>query len=178
MSDTTSPENAPTLSVTEAATRMRLSPRAVRRRLQVGTLAGTLTPTGWRIPENLAIPDDGSKPGEDDEQPASETLRPRMNAASATSPVDLGPLAELIERQQREIRELAEAATAWQFRAHQAEERLQLLTAGMAEPTNTQAASHETAAMDEANTEPTAEPLGEVLPEGFLPRLKRWIVGS
>jgi hypothetical protein len=57
------------------------------------------------------------------------TFQHRMRR-DRTPTVDLSALADLIERQARELADLREAATVWQLRARQAEDKLLELAAG------------------------------------------------
>jgi hypothetical protein len=120
-------EEAP-LTLDEAAAALGISVNAVRQRIKRGTLLGVKSAAGWAVwlpTDQPTTPTIGRRPA--NQRPAwsqPTTDRP------PTNPVDLAPLAELIARQGDDIRRLAEAATAWQIRAMQAEERLQQLTAG------------------------------------------------
>lgn len=97
----------------EAAAALGITVNAVRQRIKRGTLLGVRTAAGWSVVV---------------ERP---TDHPRDRPPTDHAPsVDLAPLAGLIERQGAEVRRLTEAATVWQLRALQAEERLQQLTAG------------------------------------------------
>ncbi len=140
------------MSMDEAAIALGISVNAVRQRVKRGTLEGNRTPAGWvvSLPTDHATtnhvgrsstnqPPTGHRPGRD--QPP-------------TDPVNLAPLAELIERQGDEIRRLAEASTAWQFRALQAEERLKQLTAGEDAPLERSAGTGEAERQEVSHTAP------------------------
>jgi len=120
-------EEAP-LTLDEAAAALGISANAVRQRIKRGTLRGVKSAAGWAV----WLPTDPATSGVVGRlaaNPTNATNRPGRDQPP-TNPVDLAPLAELIARQGDDIRRLAEASTAWQFRALQAEERLQQLTAG------------------------------------------------
>ncbi len=143
----TTPEVGDTLAVVEvpiaeAAERLGLSTEAVRKRIQRGTLAGHKHEGAWFV---LLDPMAGRQDDQAVIRPAVQTETagrqdtipeaagqeaPQRSPAGKPAAIDLGPLAELIERQGTEIRQLAEAAAVWQVRALQAEERLKQLTAG------------------------------------------------
>ncbi len=149
----TTPEVRGTLAVVEvpiaeAAERLGLSTEAVRKRIQRGTLAGHKHEGAWFV---LLDPMAGRQDDQAVIRPAVQTETagrqdttleaagqevPQRSPAGEPAAVDLGPLAELIERQGTEIRQLAEAAAVWQVRALQAEERLKQLTAGDDTPTD------------------------------------------
>ncbi len=134
--------------IAEAAERLGLSTEAVRKRIQRGTLAGHKHEGAWFV---LLDPMAGRQDDQAVIRPAVQTETagrqdttleaagqevPQRSPAGEPAAVDLGPLAELIERQGTEIRQLAEAAAVWQVRALQAEERLKQLTAGDDTPTD------------------------------------------
>jgi hypothetical protein len=123
---TTDQESAP-VTIGEAAAALSITANAIRQRLKRGTLAGDRTADGWVV----WLPTDrptGHVVGRDRVGGCQPTDRPAIDQPA--DPIDLAPLAGVIERQGDEIRRLAEASTAWQFRALQAEERLKQLTAG------------------------------------------------
>jgi hypothetical protein len=111
----------------EAATVLGITANAVRQRLKRGTLAGEKTAGGWVVWLPTDPPTNHIAGRSPTNQPPT---RSRPTIDQPTDPVDLAPLAAVIERQGDEIRRLAEASTAWQFRALHAEERLKQLTAG------------------------------------------------
>ncbi|MDP9471015.1 MAG: hypothetical protein M3Q71_10165 [Chloroflexota bacterium] len=134
-------------SVPEAARALGISERAVRKRIDAGTLQAekdgrawsvllpTLTGTAGRavpaVPVTVvAEPRTGTGP-----EPAVTPPAPAVPDAVPAS-VDLAPLAELIERQVAEIQRLTEAATTWQMRAGILEQQLKQLTAGGDTPTD------------------------------------------
>ncbi len=139
-------------SVPEAARALGISERAVRKRIDAGTLEAekdgrswsvllpTLTGTAGRaVPAApvtvVAEPGTGAGP-----EPAVTPPAPAVPDAAPAS-VDLAPLAELIERQTAEIQRLTEAATTWQMRAGILEQQLKQLTAGDDTPTDASQAS-------------------------------------
>lgn len=132
------------ITVREAAARMGLSERGVRKRLEAGTLAGERTPAGWRIPAAAAVPDAGTASRREAGGTSSARRAGTGTAAApgpgmAPAPVDLAPLAAIIERQAAEVQRLTEAATVWQLRAIRAEERLQAIEANASSAAETAA---------------------------------------
>ncbi len=128
-------------SVPEAARVLGISERAVRKRIDVGTLEAVKDGRAWSVllptitggahaavpaaPVTVvAEPRTGTGP-----EPAAPSAAPAVPDAVPAS-VDLAPLAELIERQASEIQRLTEAATTWQMRAGILEQQLKQLTAG------------------------------------------------
>ena len=107
-----------------AATRLGITVNAVRQRVKRGTIEGYKTPAGWVVVVDRPTTD--RPPTSATDQPTNQ--RPTTTDQAPT--VDLAPLAAVISDLTRENRQLAEAATAWQVRAMQAEERLTQLTAG------------------------------------------------
>jgi hypothetical protein len=96
-------------------------------------------------------------------QPAGQHGEDGRTAHEANEPaaVDLSPLVALVDRLHVENRQLTEAATAWQIRAMQAEERLKALEAGTADAaTNAPVAANEgrSEAMPAAMTTDVARP--------------------
>ncbi len=128
-------------SVPEAARALGISERAVRKRIDAGTLeaekdgrswsvllptlTGTARPAVPAAPVTVvAEPGTGTGP-----EPAAPPPAPAVPDAVPAS-VDLAPLADLIERQAAEIQRLTEAATTWQMRAGILEQQLKQLTTG------------------------------------------------
>ncbi len=128
-------------SVPEAARALGISERAVRKRIDAGTLEAEKDGRSWSVflptltgaarpavpaaPVTVvAEPGTGTGP-----EPASPPAAHAVPEAVPPS-VDLAPLAELIERQASEIQRLTEAATTWQMRAGILEQQLKQLTAG------------------------------------------------
>jgi len=119
------------VTIDEAATVLGITSNAVRQRLKRGTLAGEKTAAGWVV----WLPTDQPTTHVAGRSPTNQPpTRSRPTIDQPTDPIDLTPLAGVIERQGDEIRRLAEASTAWQFRALHAEERLKQLTAGEVAP--------------------------------------------
>jgi len=106
-----------------AADRLGITVNAVRQRIKRGTIEGYKTPAGWVVV--LDRPTTNRPPPSATDQPTNQ----RPTTTDQATPVDLAPLAAVISDLTRENRQLAEAATAWQIRAMQAEERLKQLTA-------------------------------------------------
>ena len=117
-------------SVPEAARALGISERAVRKRIEAGTLHAERVGRAWSVALSavpLAVPGAEttvlSAPG------AVPSAVPTAPVPPSTAP-DLTPLVDHIARLEGEVRHLAEAATVWQVRAVQAEEQLKQLTAG------------------------------------------------
>lgn len=110
------------MTVPEAARLLGISERAVRGRIQRGTLPAYREGTAWVVELDTApIPPP-----------------PVVSIAPEPAPtVDLAPLAAVIDRLTAENARLVEAATLWQLRATQAERRVAELTAGTVEPADT-----------------------------------------
>ena len=126
----TTADHAP-VPIEAAADRLGITVNAVRQRIKRGTLEGYKTPAGWVVVIDRPTSDQPPTSTTDQrpttgDQPTNQ--RPTTTNQAAT--VDLTPLAAVISDLTRENRQLAEAATAWQVRAMQAEERLTQLTAG------------------------------------------------
>jgi len=124
-------------SVPEAARALGISERAVRKRIDAGSLAAEKDGRAWSVllptVVGTARPAVPAAPvtivaepgGGTDQEPAAPAV------PDAVPPgLDLTPLADLIATQQAEIQRLTEAATTWQLRARHLEERLLALGAG------------------------------------------------
>lgn len=154
------------LSVPEVARRLGISERAVRRRIERGTLAARKEGPAWvvRLPAEVG----GTVPPPVPPQVPPGTAP--VPEQAPPPPVDLAPLAALLDRLTAENRQLAEAATAWQLRAHTLEERLAQLTAGDV--------------ADEGGTVPPPIPPPEepgtapVPPPALWQRVRRWLRGT
>ncbi len=130
------------MPIEEAAARLGITVNAVRQRIKRGTVEGYKTPAGWVVVVDRPTTDQG--PTDRPTTATDHTTRPTDHRPTTTDQagnVDLAPLAAVIADLTRENRQLAEAATAWQIRAMQAEERLQALTAGDDSPTDPPQAS-------------------------------------
>ena len=128
-------------SVPEAARRLGISERAVRKRITAGTLDAHKLGPAWVV---LLPATTETVPSAVRTAPAASAAVPghdmRGTAGGTAVPVvDLAPLVSLIEKKDAEIRQLTDATMAWQFRALRAEERLAALEAG------TQSGAHENA---------------------------------
>jgi hypothetical protein len=110
-----------------AADRLGITVNAVRQRIKRGTIEGYKTPAGWVVVIDRPTTD---RPATEPTEPTDQPTNQRPTTTDQAPPVDLAPLAAVISDLTRENRQLAEAATAWQIRAMQAEERLTQLTAG------------------------------------------------
>ncbi len=131
-------------SVPEAARLLGISERAVRKRIDAGTLEAVKDGRAWSVllptltgTAGRAVP---AAPVTVVAEPGTGT-GPELSAPPAVPEavppaVDLAPLADLIERQAAEIQRLAEAATTWQMRAGILEQQLKQLTAGGDTPTD------------------------------------------
>ena len=106
--------------IAAAAVQFGITVNAVRQRIKRGTLEGYKTPAGWVVVIDRPTTD----------RPPTTATNQRPTTTDQATPVDLAPLAAVISDLTRENRQLAEAATVWQLRAIQAEERLTQLTAG------------------------------------------------
>ena len=124
-------------SVPEAARALGISERAVRKRIDAGTLEATKEGRSWVVvlptivrTARSAVP---AVPVIITMEPGTGT-GPEAAVPDAVPAIDLTPLVEAMERQSKEIQRVTEAATAWQFRAMRAEDRLMQLTAGEGAP--------------------------------------------
>ncbi len=160
-----------TVTVFEAARILGVSTDAVRSRLRRGTLKGEKIESEWhiRLSDLHGTRQDGqpSPPGPrqdatDSQQDATVDRQAGQQEPDRTpTVVDLAPLTDLIERQAQELQRLTEAATMWQMRARQFEERLQALTVGETPP--------------ETVPEPPGSPqANEIKPRGLWVRLREW----
>jgi len=154
--------------VPEAARALGISERAVRKRITAGTLDAEKEGTAWAVflpagpkAEPGAVPGGTGRPPE-----------PRF------TPVNIQPLADIIERQGEEIRRLAEAATAWQFRAVRTEEQLQALEAGPttpAPPTGGTAPATDRPGHDAPRTPPAVPGGADASGSGHGSRWRGWL---
>jgi hypothetical protein len=144
--DTTrTPVDAGPFSLADAAVRLGISPDAARKRLERGTLRGSKHNGRWQVyldPDTLDMP---ASTGQDASLDRDRTLDAVANvvADAIRTPPDAGAVAELrallAEERQRADRYL-EAATIWQGRAMQLEERLKALEAGSTSQTSSEEA--------------------------------------
>ena len=125
----TTTDHAP-VPIEAAADRLGITVNAVRQRIKRGTLEGYKTPTGWVVVIDQPTTD-RPPTSSTDQRPTTgdQPINQRPTTTDQAATVDLAPLAAVISDLTRENRQLAEAATAWQVRAMQAEERLKQLTA-------------------------------------------------
>lgn len=120
----TSRQTTRTVPVRDAAIALGISVDAVRARIRRRSLPAVKIDGEWKIelPKNLpATVATGGDQVTPDQTDHDHTVAPV---------VDLSPLVELIERQGKELADLREAATLWQLRARQAEDKLLELQAG------------------------------------------------
>lgn len=131
------------LSARQAADTLGVHEKTVRRWIERGTLTAAKDESGafridpaeverHRAGQAADTPRGHAAPAADRaaDTAADVPLHAAPVAADRATPVDLRPLADVIERQGEEIRRLTEAATIWQFRAGQLEDQLKQLTAG------------------------------------------------
>jgi len=131
----TPPHQSAPLSARQAAARLGVNEKTVRRWIDRGELLAVKDASGaYKI--NI---DDLDKHRADhaaplphqDAAPAADVSAPTMpQAAPHVAPVDLSPLVDHIAHLEDRVQQLTEAATVWQIRAMQAEEKLKMLTAG------------------------------------------------
>lgn len=178
------------VDVAEAASRLGVTPDAIRARLHRGTLAGEKVDKQWRVHLPVASPghsadisrQDGAREPTGARQDATgkqqgttasgdSTDRTRQEAPTA----DLEPLAELIGDLTRRNEELSAAVGMWQARAMHLEEQVKQLTATV-EHTGEAAGSPEP---NETSDEASAEGEPEMIAERSVwARLRRWIAGG
>jgi len=169
----TPPDAAP-LSLADAAVRLGISPDAARKRLERGTLRGEKRNGRWQV----SLEPDAAASTDPDAVPDTASDRDRTADAASSpnrTPPDAGVIVELrsllAEERQRADRYL-EAATLWQGRALQLEERLKALAAGptapdTGEPPITEAATRP----QEAQAAPAPAAMQDT-PRGLLARLR------
>ncbi len=117
-------------SVPEAARALGISERAVRKRITAGTLAAEKDGHAWVV---FLPAGTGAAPTAEPEPGGGPGAAPDRRQAAPEAVPDLSPLVDLIDRQGAEIARLTEAATVWQMRSRQAEERVLALEARVAE---------------------------------------------
>ena len=82
------------------------------------------------------MPDTFGESAEGPTVPDVAVVVPAVSGAVPVPPVDLTPLANLVADLTRRNAELTEAATIWQIRAHDLDQRLKQLGAGVDEPSD------------------------------------------
>lgn len=127
------------IPLVDAAVHLGLSTEATRKRIQRGTLAGLKIDGAWFV-ERSSLPDSpAGRPAMSTGHPDADSQTagrqqddtgPDVRTTVETPSIDLTPLVEMISHLHSENRQLAEAATIWQMRARQAEEKLAALEAG------------------------------------------------
>ena len=151
-----------TITVTEAARRLNVTPDAIRARIRRGTLEAVKRDGTWHI----VMPADG------DDTTQQATQQDTTPATDAT----VGALLELIADLTRQNADYAGAAAAWQARAGYLQERLAALEAGplivTPEGQNRPVANETEPARMES---PAAETPSQ---RGAWARLVRWLRGS
>ena len=122
------PPDAGPLSLADAAVRLGISPDAARKRLERGTLRGEKRDGRWLV---YLHPDAAASTVQDVDRTPVDTVVSRDRPPDATA--DAGAvqvLRELLAEERRTSDALRDAATMWQGRAGQLEERLKALGAG------------------------------------------------
>ncbi len=143
-----------TLSIRQAAASAGVTEKTIRRWIQAGRLRAVKLGGQYQVaPADLATAQEDRPPPRDvpthdarrviglDTEHVYPTSRvdvahvhPGLDTGHIAPAVDLRPLVDHIAALEGQVRQLTEAATVWQVRAVQAEERLQALTAGNAAP--------------------------------------------
>jgi len=152
-------------SVPEAARALGISERAVRKRITAGTLAAAKDGHAWVV---FLPAGTGAVPGAEPAPGGGPGAAPDRHQAAPEAVPDISPLVDLIDRQGAEIARLTEAATVWQLRARQAEERVLALEARVADAD---------AGEDAPGTRqdaPGAPDPPRPAPDAPLPRWRRW----
>jgi len=160
------------LSLRDAAAAAGVTEKTIRRWIKGGRLHAIKLGGQYRITVADLEHSRSAGPGGHDQGPLPDTGQPlgstRVDARPDTAPahpgVDLRPVMDHIARLEGEVRQLAEAATVWQVRAVQAEEKLKALGAGDA-PT------------EEPSPAPPPDRDGETRPAtaALMPRWRRWL---
>jgi excisionase family DNA binding protein len=123
------------LSAREAATALGISERTVRRAIQRGELVATKHAGMFQITPRAL---DDFRRNESSQGALSGAAAPASFAAASDTRQDAGTavvvLQELLAEERKKSDRLLEAASVWQFRAVQAEDRLKQLTAGDVAP--------------------------------------------
>jgi hypothetical protein len=158
------------IALSDAAALLGLSTEATRKRIQRGTLAGLKIDGAWFV-EQSSLPDSPDvRPTMHSRHPDAgnhtagrhlDDDGPDVRTMEDTPAVDLTPLVEMVSRLHAENRQLTEAATIWQMRARQAEEKLAALEAG---PIAAPAPEHDI--VDAPESAPEAPQRVEDAPEG------------
>jgi hypothetical protein len=123
----TAPGGTVRYRVPHAARVLGISERAVRKRIDAGTLFAVRDGRAWVVYLEEAVGGTDTAAAAEPAVPAEPVPEP---AAAPGGTVDLAPLADLIADLTRQNAQPTEAAAVWQVRAIQAEERLKQLTAG------------------------------------------------
>ncbi len=139
-----------TVGVVEAAHLLGTTTDAVRARLRRGTLQGHKVNGEWQV----IIP-----------APTVGQQDATGNTDRIATTIDLAPLVNHIAGLERQVQQLTEAATGWQIRARQAEDRLEALTAGEIVPGT-------------VSEPPGSSQTNDTGPRGVWDRVRRWWSGS
>ncbi len=135
----TPPHQSAPLSARQAAAHLGVNEKTIRRWIDRGELPAAKDASGaYRIdPADLERhrADHAAPQPHQDAAPAADVSAPTMpqaapGAAPPAAPVDLSPLVDHIAHLEDRVQQLTEAATVWQIRAVQAEEKLKMLSAG------------------------------------------------
>ncbi len=169
------------VSIREAATRANVTEKTIRRwiksnRLHAVKLGGQYRITLADLERAVDMPDVSSvhPPGTHDWGSGHSSPRGDMSKGLDTEqaeerqvvePLDLAPLVDHIAGLERQVQQLTEAATGWQIRARQAEDRLEVLTAGETAP-------------DIAQEAVGSSERDDTGPPGVWDRLRRWLSGG
>ncbi len=154
-----------TLSIRQAAASAGVTEKTIRRWIQAGRLRAVKLGGQYQIapadlasaqedrsePRDIPTQDAGLDTGHVYPDPRLDTGHSHPNPGVDTgldtghmgAAVDLRPLVDHIASLEGQVRQLTEAATVWQVRAVQAEERLKQLTAGGNTPTDAPSAAQE-----------------------------------
>ena len=145
-------------SVPEAAWAIGISERAVRKRIDAGTLHAERVGRSWSVvlpavpgTARSAVP---AAPVLVVMEPTGPEVPPPGPQLAVPGGADLAPLVNHIADHERRVERLTESSTVWQLRAMQAEERLKQLTAGGDAPLERSAGTSEAERQNMSHTAP------------------------
>lgn len=134
---TAAPVGTARYSVPQAARRLGISERAVRKRIEADSLLAVREGRSWVVileepasGTSTAAPPVPAAPAASRAVIDEDVAEPAALDAARTAGVDLTPLVNLVAELAKRNAELTEAATIWQVRARQLEEQVKQLTAG------------------------------------------------